>query len=61
MTKAFDFLASVKVELEKVVWPTPEQTIRLTIIVIIVTIVVGFFVGGIDFILTKVLESVLSK
>lgn len=61
MSKVFDFLASVKVELSKVVWPTPEQTVRLTVIVILVTVTVGFFVGGVDYILTKALEIVLSK
>lgn len=59
--KAIDFLASVKVELSKVVWPTPEQTIKLTVVVIVVTLTVGFFIGAIDSILTKALEIVLKK
>ena len=53
MRKAIDFLKEVRVELDKVVWPTRAQTIKLTIIVISVTILVGFFIGGIDFLLTK--------
>lgn len=61
MKKALDFLSEVKVELSKVVWPTPNATFRLTVIVILVTIIVGFFVGGIDFLLTKVLEFLLNK
>lgn len=61
MNKALDFIGEVKVELSKVVWPTPNTTIRLTIIVILVTLTVGFFVGGVDFILTKLLEVVLKK
>lgn len=48
-----DFLRETKVELDKVVWPTRVQTIRLTVMVIIVTIVVGFFLGGLDFLLTQ--------
>lgn len=51
--KLFDFLREVRVELSKVVWPTASQTIRLTIIVITVTIVVGFFIGIIDYLLTE--------
>lgn len=54
MTKVIDFLKEVQVELAKVVWPTREQTMRLTIMVIIVTLFVGFFLGGIDFLLTKI-------
>jgi preprotein translocase subunit SecE len=55
-----DYLQEVRVELEKVVWPTREQTIKLTMIVIIVTILVGFFLGGIDYLLTQ-LTSMLLK
>ncbi len=47
--KALDFLKEVKVELEKVVWPTRAQTIRLTFIVIFITVMVAFFVGVVDF------------
>lgn len=61
MNKALDFIGEVRVELSKVVWPTPNTTIRLTVIVILVTITVGFFVGGIDFLLTKGLELLLNK
>jgi preprotein translocase SecE subunit len=47
--KALAFLTEVKVELEKVVWPTRAQTIRLTFIVIFITIMVAFFVGVADY------------
>lgn len=53
LTKTVDFLREVKVELDKVVWPTKIQTIRLTVMVIVVTIVVGFFLGGLDYLLTQ--------
>ncbi|MBI4037025.1 preprotein translocase subunit SecE [Candidatus Daviesbacteria bacterium] len=59
MKKVFDFLAEVKVELSKVVWPTPQQTIKLTVIVILVTVTVGFFLGGVDFLLTKLLALII--
>ena len=47
--KVIDFLREVKVELEKVVWPSRAQTIRLTFIVIFITVMVAFFVGVVDF------------
>ncbi|MDO8429103.1 MAG: preprotein translocase subunit SecE [Candidatus Daviesbacteria bacterium] len=59
MGKIIDFLIGVKVELARVVWPTPKTTLRLTVIVILVTIVVGFFVGAIDYILTELLARLL--
>ncbi len=59
LSKPVDFMREVKVELTKVVWPTKAQTIRLTVMVIIVTLVVGFFLGGIDFLLTELTRILL--
>lgn len=58
--KVIDFFKEVKVELEKVVWPSKEQTIRLTLMVIMITMIVGFFIGGIDYILTELTKLILS-
>jgi len=54
------FLKEVQDELKKVVWPTRDEVIRLTFVVVAVSLVVGLFLGGIDFILTK-LTQVLIK
>lgn len=48
-------------ELKKVTWPTRDEVIRLTITVVAISAVVGMFLGGIDFALTKTLEVFLSK
>ena len=53
------FLAGSKVELKKVTWPTPKQTLASTSIVIIVVIIVSFFLGIVDFGLTKIIKLVL--
>ncbi|QQG43800.1 MAG: preprotein translocase subunit SecE [Candidatus Daviesbacteria bacterium] len=52
MPKPVTFLKEVKEELNKVVWPTRDQTVRYTILVITVAVVVGLFLGGLDYILT---------
>ncbi|EKD85438.1 MAG: hypothetical protein ACD_38C00030G0008 [uncultured bacterium] len=52
MGKAISFLMEVKEELGKVAWPSREQTIRYTILVILVAVAVGLFLGGLDYILT---------
>jgi preprotein translocase subunit SecE len=52
--KALDFLSEVRVELSKVVWPSRDQTIRLTFIVIFITVIVAFFIGGVDYLFTNV-------
>lgn len=61
MANPIDFLREVRVELSKVVWPSRAQTIKLTIIVIMVTIIVGFFIGGIDFLLQRVTNLLLFR
>lgn len=43
-------------ELKKVSWPTREQTIRLTFIVIFISLIIGAYIGIIDFLLAKGLE-----
>ncbi|MCL5434915.1 MAG: preprotein translocase subunit SecE [Patescibacteria group bacterium] len=49
------FLKEVNEELKKVVWPTRNEVIRLTTVVLIVSLIVGLYLGGLDFILTKIL------
>ena len=43
-------------ELKKVTWPTREQTMRLTVIVIGISLIIGLYIGIIDVLLTKGLE-----
>jgi preprotein translocase subunit SecE len=57
--KALDFLKEARSELEKVVWPTREQTLRLTLMVILVTIGVGLFVAGVDFVFAGIAQKLI--
>lgn len=59
MRKIFSFLKEARVELSKVVWPTRRRTVRLTTVVVIVTILFGAFMGVVDYGLNQGLESVL--
>lgn len=43
-----EFVREVRSELRKVVWPTREESIRLTGVVIGVCAVVGIFLGAVD-------------
>lgn len=61
MDKAIIFLQEVKAEIEKVVWPSREQTIRYSILVIVVAVAVGMFLGGLDYILTKITEVLIQN
>ena len=53
-----NFATDVVDELKKVSWPTRNETVRLTTIVIAVTLIIGLYVGIIDILLTKGLEFV---
>jgi preprotein translocase subunit SecE len=42
------FLVDVITELRKVVWPERDDVVHLTVVVVIVTIIIGAVLGGID-------------
>lgn len=46
--QAFAFAKDAKIELEKVVWPTRQETIQTTSIVMIMVTITGFVLWGID-------------
>jgi len=50
------FLKEVKLELKKVNWPTRNQTIRYTLIVLGISLAIALFLGGLDFLFTTLLE-----
>jgi preprotein translocase subunit SecE len=54
-----EFLREVKIEIKKVVYPTREELIGSTWVVIITVIVVSIFLGIVDLALTKVVSIAL--
>lgn len=58
-SKPISFLKEVRDELKKVVWPTRDEVIRLTSIVILVSLLVGFFLGGLDYVFTKLMSIII--
>jgi preprotein translocase subunit SecE len=55
------FLKEVQDELKKVVWPTRTEVIRLTFVVVFISLVVGVFLGGIDMILVRLIEIFINR
>lgn len=51
-----DFAKDMFAELKKVSWPTREETMRLTIVVVAISLIIGLYVGIIDILLVKALE-----
>lgn len=58
---AINYLKDVRFELSKVVWPKRKEVIKLTLTVFIISAVVGAYVGGLDFVFTKVLELIIAR
>lgn len=59
MKSILTFFRDVQTEMKKVTWPTREETTQMTVVVIIATVITGVYVGGIDYVLTKVLATLL--
>ena len=46
-------------ELKLVKWPTRQNVINLTGVVILISILVGLYIGGIDWVFTKLTELIV--
>ena len=57
--KILNFFRDVAKEMEKVTWPSREELMESTKIVIIVTLVIALFTWGVDTILSEVLKRIL--
>lgn len=60
MISPVTFLVQTQDELKKVTWPTQKEVVRLTAAVVLVSLIVGLYIGGIDYVLTQ-LTSYLIK
>ncbi len=55
-SKIYTFLKDSKIELKKVSWPTKQQTVQYTILVIAISLIVALFLGILDLIFFKILS-----
>ena len=51
--RKFKFGTGIIEELKKVTWPTKQQTIRLTTVVVVTSLIIGLYIGIIDILLAK--------
>jgi preprotein translocase subunit SecE len=54
--KLTNLLKDVGSEIRKITWPTRRETIKYTLIVIGISVVVAMFLGGFDFIFVRLME-----
>jgi preprotein translocase subunit SecE len=61
MNKITQFLKEARAELLKVNWPTRQQTINYTMVVIGISIAVALFLGGLDYFFEQILNTYILK
>ena len=54
-----EFVREVVAEFRKVTWPSRQELINSTVVVITVTVVVAMFLGGVDIVLARIVERIL--
>lgn len=55
LEKLRSFLREVRVEMEKVTWPSRQEVQAATIVIIILVVILAAFIGVVDFIVNHVL------
>jgi len=53
------FLKEVRIELKKVNWPNRKETIKYTLIVIVILTAVGLYLGTVDFLFSRLLNRLI--
>jgi preprotein translocase subunit SecE len=61
MQKILNYFGEVKVELQKVTWPSREQTINLTWLVIGVSAAVALYLGVLDAAFQRLVEVIIGQ
>ncbi len=59
-TTPAEFVRQVQVETGKIAWPTRAETLRMTIMVLIMTTVLSLFFLGVDQVLGRLVKALLS-
>lgn len=59
--RVMQYFRETRAELRKVVWPTREEAINLTLIVVVTIIVMSIFFGTVDYILTQLMGFLLGR
>ena len=55
------FIKEVRTELSKVIWPTKNEVMKLTIIVLAVSVGIGIYIGGLDYFFTKITDILVKR
>lgn len=59
MISPITFLRQTYDELKLVKWPTRNEIIRLTTVVLFISLVIGVYIGALDFIFTRLVSLII--
>jgi preprotein translocase subunit SecE len=59
--KIVNYFKNVKVELSKVTWPTKKEAMRLTIVVIAISLVFAALIGALDMLFSYLVRLVIES
>lgn len=55
------YLKQVREEVKKVDWPSKKQTLTLTVVVLIISVAIALYLTGLDYVLNKFIEFLISQ
>ena len=61
MQRVLAYFQEARAELGKVDWPNRAQAIRLTVVVIVFSLVIAGFIGGVDYVFSLIVQKVILK
>jgi preprotein translocase subunit SecE len=54
-----NYVKETKAELKHVSWPTKKQSLAFTVLTIVISILVAFYLGFFDFLFSLILEQII--
>jgi preprotein translocase subunit SecE len=59
ISNAVQFFREVKVELQKVTFPTRQETVGSTVVVLVLTVILAIYLGLSDWLLARIVQMLL--
>ncbi|MBC7221405.1 preprotein translocase subunit SecE [Candidatus Bipolaricaulota bacterium] len=61
LTRVREYFASVRAEVSRVSWPSRKEVVTFTVLVILLTVALGLYLGLVDLVLQHLLRLLVTK
>ncbi len=61
LTKVREYFMSVRAEVTRVSWPSRKEVVTFTVLVILLTLTLGIYLGLVDMVLQRLLRLLITK